>query len=304
MRGKQIKMTDRPPAPVEEEERSESEVSSDEEEAERLFGVKTMEEIIQVILTSSLPLSSKHVGYLLAFHDYLETEGACKEVLPHLWKVILTWNNASKTSLKIGAIAYLRSLDSLLGVTYRTSFPAETVRELNSSLTIFLETLDFTSADLSSLVKTRITSTSSTTARSQRKRVGAAGSNKRKLCLDSDEEIDLPIHGPSVIPSQLPTSKTFSFTTAMMKGIPHILKSEDQWNDYLVKVQLWRSKDLKDVTDWQTKSHRVRKTIQFHFSEKNGTIGGHLSGLEDAVRQSLEKKAKWAEAVQYYANRK
>jgi hypothetical protein len=306
---KRLTMTETPPPSVTIREESSDDNVTSESETEELENSLSKEDLnvqhlIFKIVQNNPPLSNTHPGYLLAFHDYLQNNQVkdypyVQEALPHLFKIVQIWQNSIKRIKKSQSVlVYLNSLHDLTGITFQTSLSAKIMTRLLGLLNIFKESFEFTKEDLSSLVSTRITSTSSTTVRSRTKGAGASGSSKRKLCMDSDEEIDLPSEGPCATRSDLPTYRTYSSTSAYKGGKPYILKSEDTWNDYMMKIQLWKSKDLKDVyqSDWQTKAKRVRKTMIFHFSEKNTSISVPLRGIEEAVRQSLEKKnAQWEE---------
>lgn len=294
---KRIRMTDTPPPAATYEEVSGSETEESEEELE--LNEELVENAFYLILGNSPLLSSRHPGYLLAFLEYLtkEKDPLVEPLLAPLEKILTVWINSKKRiTKKVGVLAYLKNLDDLLGITFRTLLSAKTMKKLRELLAIFKEEVNFTEEELSSLVSTKITSMSSTTVPSRTKRAGVGGSKRQRLCLDSDEEIDLPEDAPCATRSDLPTYKTYSSTLAYSGGEQYILKSEDKWNDCYIELKIWRSKDLADVTqsDWETRTRKVRKVMKFHFSENNTSINAHLKGIEEGVKQCLLKKgAQW-----------
>jgi hypothetical protein len=254
--------------------------------------------IMSKILNSSLPISMNHPGYLLAFKEYLENQETLaadiENLLPHFLKVVKLWSNNMQRAKKKGVEEYLESCKTQLAVTYQMSLPAPIMRRLSNLLQDFKTNLVFTEEDLCSLVSTRITSISSMTARTQTERVGAHSSKKPRLCMDSEDELDPEEVDQIQTQSNLPTSRTYSTISTKNRGQPILLKLEDSWKDYHVEIKLWRSKDLVDAKDWKDKLNRMKKKIQFHFSENNTSMMQCLGQIERDVKQSLlQKGARW-----------
>nr|QOD39537.1 NS2 [uncultured densovirus] len=279
---------------------SPSQSESEDEEVVAINTSKvTFSTILSRILNSKLPESLEQPGYLLAFKEYLDNqagvEAEIQNLLPGILKVVKVWANNMKRASKKGVEEYLEGCDKLLGITYRMSLIAPQMNMLNNLLNDFKNNLSFTKEEYSSLLSRIIPSTSAMTAHSQMEPVGAPLSKKPRLCLDSDEEIDLDDPVRSAIRSGYPISKTYSSILTNTQGKSVILKSEDQWNEYYMEIKVWKSKNLVGVNTWQEKVEAMRKKMVFHFSDKNTSLMTSLGQLEKVVKQSLlEKGARWA----------
>nr|QOD39518.1 NS2 [uncultured densovirus] len=276
------------------------ESSSDHEQAMKW----TMKELLHLIVNSQLPLSKNEPGYIYMFHEYLEiSEEVTEEIqalLPSFKKIIRVWLNQQKKAKTLGAYEYLTSCSGLLGVTFQTSFSAEAMETLKELLTSFQTEMTPTSEDCSSLVLTKPISTLSTIVASPPVVVDARGSRKRKLCMESEDEDDLSDDDLYVINSLYPTSRTFSSISRKKDGEPIILKLEDEWKEYQMKLQLWRSKDLKDSKDWKDKANKVHKTMILNFDgQGNKKLMTALGDVEEVVKQYLKKGGARRETQQY-----
>jgi hypothetical protein len=111
--------------------------------------------------------------------------------------------------------------------------------------------------------------------------------------MESDEENEDSEDDLSVISLQYPTSKTSSFISRKKDGELYSLKLEDGWKEYQMKLQLWRSKDLKDSKDWKDKANRVHKTMILNFDGTN-KIMLTLGDLEATIKKQLQDGgARW-----------
>ena len=108
--------------------------------------------------------------------------------------------------------------------------------------------------------------------------------------MDSDEEEDLSEDDLYATNSKYPTSRTFSSISRKVKGEPNTLKLEDEWKEYQMKIQLWRSKDLKECKDWKDKANKVHKTLIMNFDENySKLLMNALGDIEEVLKRYLRK---------------
>nr|QOD39480.1 NS2 [uncultured densovirus] len=269
----------------------------------------TVKDVLKKVVESQEPLSKREPGYFYMFHEYLtmseEVPKEIKLLLPSFIKIIRVWINQHKKAKTLGVLEYLTSCKGLLGVTFQMSLSVETMEQLTELLNTFQTEMTPTSEDCCSLVSTKPICTLSTTVVTLPASVDVRGCKKRKLCMDSDDEDDLSEDDLYLTNSQYPTSKTFSSISRRKDGEPCTLKLEDEWKEYQMKCQLWRSKDLKDSKDWKDKANKVHKTMILNFDEAGNKKLMHALGeVEEVVKQYLKKGGARRETHQYGGWRK
>lgn len=268
---------------------------------EMAFVVK---DVLVEVLNQQKPLSKTHPGYLQMFIQYLENQDQndfdLKQVIKDLSRISQVWQNQEQKASKEGVLEYLTNCKALLGITLVTSLSVSTMNKLKALLTTFEEEQNPTKEDCSLCVSMAKQSRSSTTAASATTRVDVRGSRKRKLCMDSDEEEDLSDDDLYAINSKYPTSRTSSSISRRVKGEPITLKLEDEWKEYQMKLQLWRSKDLKDCKDWKDKANKVHKTMILNFDENySKPLMNALGDIEEVVKRYLKKGGARRETNRY-----
>nr|QOD39540.1 NS2 [uncultured densovirus] len=261
-------------------------------------------DVVEEILNQQKPLSKTHPGYLQMFIQYLENldqnDNDLKMVIKDLSKISQVWQNQEQKASRDGVLEYLTSCRGLLGITLVTSLSVSTMNKLQALLTTFEEEQKPTNADCSLCVSIAKQSRSSMTAASATTRVDVRGSRKRKLCMDSDEEEDLSEDDLYATNSKYPTSRTFSSISRKVKGEPNTLKLEDEWKEYQMKIQLWRSKDLKECKDWKDKANKVHKTLIMNFDENySKLLMNALGDIEEVLKRYLRKGGAKKEVNRY-----
>nr|QRQ90274.1 MAG: hypothetical protein 2 [Parvoviridae sp.] len=253
--------------------------------------------ILNRILTSYLPLSQEHPGYLIGFAKYLETQDHLNPQLENclvgLIKAGRLWKNATPNRLKKGVIEYIENSKSLMGNSLETSIDFKAMKSLRSLLESYKE-MDITAEDCSNYVTMETTSTSRTTATSVTGRAGAIGLSKRKHTDSTLEEINVDLDEITVEVEPSPTFKTYSSITLRKEGNFFTRKLEDSWKTYMMKVTLYKKEDLMNCQGSRQKwDHRfMEMEINFNKGDAFSTMMSQIRNLQEEYLR--EKNVNWA----------
>nr|QOD39494.1 NS2 [uncultured densovirus] len=270
-----------------------SESEESEVEEDKILFVTLLSRIIR----SQPPLSQIQPGYLIGFTKFLENQdripAQLENCLPGLIRAAKQWQNATSNRLKKGVIEYLSSVKGLMGTWFEMSFDSRTMQSLKTLLDAYKE-MDITEEDCSNYASMETMSTSRMIAHSQTEHADATGGSKRKHSALTLEEIDEDLEDVTQDQEPSPTFKTYSSITVLKDGKYITKKLEDKWKEYMMKVTLYRKKDLLDCQNSRQKWEHRFMEMEINF-EKKDVFSQMVNQIKSEHLQNLgEKNVSWA----------